>query len=295
MTRPPRPGTRRGASGPRPEPDRALAVALGAREHYRDAALYDYEYRRRRDDVAFYVELAGRVAGPGGRVLELGCGTGRITAALARAGFEVVALDAEPAMLAGLAARMARLPRSVAARITPVTGDLRDFALQRRFPLILAGFNVLEHLYTRVELEACLGRVRAHLAVDGAFAFDVQLPDPGWLARDPVRRWARTRFRHPVTGVPTWYTTNHDYDPVSQIAIIRIYYQPCAGGPEDVVLLSQRKYFPAELEALIAHAGLRVAERYGSFERGPLGPDSDSQILVCGRARARTKRHPRRA
>ena len=33
-------------------PDRGLAVALGAQEHYRDATLYDYEYRRRRDDVA---------------------------------------------------------------------------------------------------------------------------------------------------------------------------------------------------------------------------------------------------
>lgn len=270
--------------------DRGLAVALGAQEHYADAALYDHEYRRRRDDVAAYVELAGRIAGPGGRVLELGCGTGRITAGLARAGFEVVALDAEPAMLAGLAARMERLPRSVAARITPVRGDLRDFAVGGRFPLVLSGFNVVEHLYTRVELDACLRRVRAHLAPDGAFAFDVQLPDPGWLARDPSRRWARTRFRHPVTGVPTWYSTNHDYDPVSQIVIIRLYYQPVAGGDETVVLLSQRKYFPAELEALIDHAGLRVVERYGDFQFGPLGPGSESQLVVCARARTISRR-----
>jgi hypothetical protein len=136
--------------------------------------------------------------------------------------------------------------------------------------------------------------VRAHLAPDGAFAFDVQLPDPGWLARDPTRRWSRTRFTHPVTGVPTWYTTNHDYDPVSQIAIIRLYYQPVAGGPEDVVLLSQRKYFPAELEALIAHGGLRMVERYGDFVGGPLGPGSESQVLVCRRGLRRVARTSRR-
>ena len=127
-------------------------------------------------------------------------------------------------MLAGLAARLARQPRSLAARVTAVRGDLRDLALGQRFPLILAGFNVLEHLYTRVELDACLARVRAHLAPDGAFAFDVQLPDPGWLARDPTRRWSRTRFTHPVTGAPTWYTTNHDYDPASQVMT----FQPMA-------------------------------------------------------------------
>lgn len=265
-------------------PDRATAVSLGAHEHYRDAALYDYEYRRRRDDVGFYVELAERTLGGPGTILELGCGTGRITAALARAGHDVVALDGEPAMLAGLEARRERLPRSVAARITPVQGDLRDFALRRRFGLIIAGFNVLEHLYTRVELDACLRAVGKHLAPEGRFGFDVQLPDPGWLARDPGRRWSRTRFTHPTTGVPTIYTTNHDYDPVSQIAIIRLYYQPAAGGAEDVVILSQRKYFPAELEALVAHAGLRMVDRFGDFGAGPLGPGSESQILVCGKA-----------
>ncbi|MEZ4403088.1 MAG: class I SAM-dependent methyltransferase [Kofleriaceae bacterium] len=270
--------------------DAGLAVALGAREHYRDVALYDYEYRRRREDVAYYVALAERVLGGPGDILELGCGTGRITAALARAGHRVVALDAEPTMLAGLAARRRALPAAVAARIEPVRGDLRDFAVGRRFGLIIAGFNVLEHLYTRVELAACLGRVRHHLAVDGCFGFDVQLPDPAWLARDPDRRWARTRFTHPVTGVPTWYSTNHDYDPVSQIVLIRLYYQPCAGGPEEVVLLSQRKYYPAELEALVAHSGLRVVERHGDFAGGPLGPGSDSQILLC----ARPARVPRR-
>jgi len=265
-------------------------VSLGAHEHYRDATLYDYEYRRRRDDVAFYVELAERVLGGPGRILELGCGTGRVTAALARAGHDVVALDGEPAMLAGLEARRARLPRSVAARITPVQGDLRDFALGRRFGLVIAAFNVLEHLYTRVEVDVCLRAVGKHLAPDGRFAFDVQLPDPSWLARDPGRRWSRTRFTHPTTGAQTLYTTNHDYDPVSQIAIIRIYYQPVAGGDEEVVILSQRKFFPAELEALVAHAGLRMIDRFGDFGGGPLGPGSESQILVCGKAVARVKR-----
>lgn len=275
-------------------PDPALAVALGAREHYLDHALYDYEYRRRRDDVAWYVALAERLVPAGGAVLELGCGTGRITLALARAGFQVVAVDAEPTMLAGLRARLARAPASVAARVEVRAGDLRDFALRRRFPLVVAGFNVLEHLYTRVELAACLARVRAHLAPDGRFAFDVQLPDPGWLARDATRRWARTKFRHPVTGVPTWYSTNHDYDPVSQIAIIRIYYQPVDGGPETVVHLSQRKYFPAELEALLAHARYRLVERHGDFAGGPLGPISESQIVVCAAAGGADRRRPRR-
>ena len=135
---------------------------------------------------------------------------------------------------------------------------------------MIAAFNVLEHLYTRGEVDACLRRVAAHLAPGGAFAFDVQLPDLAWLIRDPTKRWAKTRFTDPTTGRAMFYSTNHDYDPVSQIALIRLYYEPVDGkGPTRIVKLTQRKFFPAELEALVAHAGFRVVERYGDFFWAP--------------------------
>ncbi|HSN26233.1 MAG TPA: hypothetical protein VLT45_08105, partial [Kofleriaceae bacterium] len=87
------------------------------------------------------------------------------------------------------------------------------------------------------------------------------------------------------TGRAMFYSTNHDYDPVGQIALIRLYYEPVDGkGPTKIVKLSQRKYFPAELEALVAHAGFRVVERYGDFARGPLEAGVESQVLVCERA-----------
>jgi SAM-dependent methyltransferase len=291
-------------------------IDAGSREHYADAALYDYEYRRRRADVTFYRELARRRGAD--RILELGAGTGRVTVPLARDGRQVVAVDRSEAMLARLRDRITRLPASVAARITPVAGDLRSFSVGGRFPLVIAAFNVLEHLYTRTEVAGCLQQVAAHLAPGGAFAFDVQLPDLLWLARDPSKRWARTRFTDPTTGRTMYYSTNHDYDPVSQIAMIRLYYEPtetgappgppsppgprarrgvvggadpdrptAAGGagaiPGEtrVVQLSQRKFFPAELEALVAHAGFRVVARYGDFSFQPLDGTAESQVLVC--------------
>ena len=264
----------------------AWLVDRGAREHYEDAELYDHEYRRRRADVNWYVELAKRLLPEGGPILELGCGSGRLTLALARAGFHVTGVDAAPSMLARLRARLERTPPSVRGRIELREANLLDFDLGRaRFPLVVAAFNVLEHLYTRAELAACLARVDAHLAKGGRFAFDVQLPDLAWLVRDPDKRWARTRFTHPRTGEKLWYSTNHDYDPVSQIALIRLYYDPVDGTPGHVVMLSQRKFFPAELEALLAHAGFATVERYGDFGGAPLGPSADSQVLVCARQR----------
>lgn len=266
----------------RRRPPRSI-IDDGAREHYEDAALYDYEYRRRRADVNFYRELAARRGA--NRILELGAGSGRVTIPLARDGRSVVALDQAPAMLAQLRRRVAGLPAVARDRVTVVEGDLRDFDVSGRFELAIAAFNVVEHLYTRSEFDACLRRVAARLARGGAFAFDVQLPDLRWLMRDPIKRWARTRFTDPATGRAVYYSTNHDYDPISQIAMIRIYYDPVDGTAGRVVQLSQRKFFPAELEALISHAGLRVVDRYGDFSFGPLTPASDSQVVVCEPAR----------
>jgi SAM-dependent methyltransferase len=284
-------GNRPSTSGPLSDVLVEDLVDAGSREHYADAALYDYEYRRRRADVTFYRDLARRrLDTGGGPILELGAGSGRVTIALARAGYEVVAVDRSDGMLARLRARVDALPRVVARRITVVRGDLRDFTLpsHERFALAIAAFNVLEHLYTRGEVAACLTRVRACLAPSGAFAFDVQLPDLAWLLRDPGKRWARTRFTDPTTGRAMLYSTNHDYDPIGQIAVIRLYYEPADGrGPTKIVKLSQRKFFPAELEALVASAGFRVEARYGDFAWHPLeaapldGKWPESQVLVA--------------
>ncbi len=273
-------GDGRGSPRPAAPPDVMPGddVDRGAREHYADAALYDYEYRRRRADVTFYRELAKRRGAK--RVLELGAGSGRLTVPLARDGIAVTALDQSRPMLERL--RGKKLPPSVARRITTVEGDLCTFELGEKFPLAIAAFNVLEHLYTRGEFHACLRRVAAHLAPGGAFAFDVQLPDLEWLIRDPEKRWAKTRFTDPTTRRAMFYSTNHVYDPVSQIVLIRLYYDPVDGGPGGrVVTLSQRKFFPAELEALVAGADFAVSARFGDFFSRPLTGASESQVLVC--------------
>jgi SAM-dependent methyltransferase len=278
---------RAGAPRRRPGQLAPALVDLGAIEHYADATIYDHDYRNRRADVAWYRRLAARVLGGPGRILELGCGSGRVTLPLARDGHEVVGLDASPAMLAKLEARRARATTAIAGRIHGVAGDLRDFTVAPGgFPLAIAAFNVLEHLYTRVELARCLAAVDRHLAPGGRFAFDVQMPDLAWLAESSGERQEAARFKHPRTGALTIYATEHDYDPVSQIAMIRIYYTPADGsGPEHSVLLTQRRYFPAELEALCAAAGFVVAERYGDFSDEHLSSRAQSQVLVLMRQR----------
>jgi SAM-dependent methyltransferase len=81
-------------------------------------------------DVPFYRDLA---AASGPRVLELGCGTGRVTIALAQAGLEATGLDRSPGMLREAASKLARLDHATAARLSFVQGDMTDFALRATF------------------------------------------------------------------------------------------------------------------------------------------------------------------
>ena len=259
----------------------AAALAAGSSEHYEDATLYDHEYKRRRDDVRWYQALAKKeLEKPSARaaILELGCGSGRTLLPLARDGWRVVGVDASATMLSRCRARLERVRD---ARVELVQADFRALALRRRFPLVICPFNAFMHLYTRDDVERFLAVVRAHLAPGGLFAFDVMNPDLAWLSRDPTRRWARTRFRHPRTGKLTYYSTSLSYDAALQVAFMRIYYEPAGGGRERTVKLTHRQFFPLELEALLHYNGFSVEAHEGGFDGGALVPESEEQVLRC--------------
>jgi len=129
------------------------------------AELYDWElqhvHHRIDQDVGFYRSLARVLEGP---VLELACGTGRISAPLVKAGFDVVGLDIDPAML-----HLAR-QRGVA---NVVQADMRRFAFTERFGLVAIPYNSLQLLGDDDGVLACLRAAAEHVAPHGLLAFEV--------------------------------------------------------------------------------------------------------------------------
>jgi len=122
---------------------------------------HDLECGGYAEDLPLWHELAQREGGP---ILDVGAGTGRVTLELARAGHAVVALDVEPVLLAALRERAGDLP------VETVRADARAFALERRFPLVLAPMQTVQLLGGAAERAAFLRCAVAHLAPGGLLA-----------------------------------------------------------------------------------------------------------------------------
>ena len=257
--------------------------AAGAIEHFRDAARYDHDYRRRRDDVRFYRSLASERGGP---VLDLGCGTGRLMVPLLRDGHIVVGLDHAPAMLSAAAAKIARLSPAARSCAWLLRADLRRFPVARRFGFAVAAFHSIQHLLRDADLLRFLRAARRALVDGGWLAFDVFVPDPRFVARDESRRWDRTRFRDPTTGRDIIYTIDHHYDARRRVLLMRMHYQPVdrrgrAAGPEETLRLCHRQLAPDEVRALVERAGLSLIASWGDFAGGPLRAETEQHIYLA--------------
>jgi SAM-dependent methyltransferase len=265
-----------------PRPD----LAAGTKAHYESAEYYDRAYKQLEDDLFFYVQAAEELDGP---VLELGCGTGRITLALARAGLSVTGVDLNPDMLAGAQAKLASASPKVRRRVELRQGDMRSLRLDRRFKLVISPFNAMQHLYTRQDFEGCCATVHHHLMPRaGRFVFDVLLPDVMALNRNPARRYKLGSVYHPRGDKTYLYRESFDYDPLTQVQFIVMHFD----DPDDVsgsfdTPLAHRQFFPLELEALVHYNGFEVLERYGDFDKHSINEESESQIYLCRPAKSR--------
>jgi SAM-dependent methyltransferase len=252
---------------------------FGSLAHYADPAYYDLTYRDRRHDVEYYVSLAR--ACPGRRVLEYGCGNGRITLAMAQAGATVQAVDLSKPMLEDLERRLTRAPASIRRRVQAEHADMRSFSTHERYALVIAPFNTVLHLYEPEELLAFLARVREHLAVGGKFVFDVSLPQAADLCRDPSESLPAPDFTHPETGEVFGYCECFEYDPIRQLLVVWMHFSPKDGGAAFTIPLAHRQYYPQELRSLLGCAGFGQVQFSSDFSAEPAGMYTDSLVVEC--------------
>lgn len=240
-----------------------------------------------RADVAFYQDEATRAHG---KVIDLGCGSGRMLLPLVRAGHRVTGIDASSAMLTQCRSRLEREPPEIRARATLHQGDIRDLSLPaasddgQGFALAIAPFRILQHLVTITDQLRALGAIRRQLAASGRFVFDVFNPNFAAMTTDRTAESEDTpefelpdgrHFRRAARVLRVRWL-----DQVSDVELA--YYLRRGTAVERAVQrFEMRWYQRAELEHLLTRAGFAIEAMYGDFDRSPLGDGSPEIIVVA--------------
>lgn len=234
---------------------------------YRDGAHYDRLFGP--GYVEFWLSQA-RISG--GPILELGCGTGKLSIPLAEAGFSVAGLDHSRALL--------QFAASKNGDVQWIEGDMRSFELDQRFALIMLPSNNLGHLHAPEDFEGCISSVKRHLQPGGVFVIDVFVPNLKLLLQDAEEEYLLCEYDNPERQGRVRVMARSHYEPSTQIRRTTT-IRKVAGQPDLVGSLDLKMYFPRELEALVRCNGLRIAARYGGHGGEAFDDQSRFQILVC--------------
>jgi SAM-dependent methyltransferase len=227
------------------------------------ADVYDEWYHGITDVAATTDVLAGLA--DGGRVLELGVGTGRLAIPLAATGLEVHGLDSSAAMIDRLHAN------DPEGSVHGVLGDMVDDQPPGPFTLVFVAYNTFFNLLTRERQQACCAAVADRLADGGTFVIEAFVPD---VTHEPssgitVRSVAVDRV---VLSVST-------ADAAEQRAEGQFIDITEAGGVR-LRPWSIRWATPEQLDEMAARAGLTLIERWEAFDRAPFGSDSERHVSV---------------
>lgn len=256
------------------------------------AKYYDGAYAAKQDlvDLPFYLDLAEKTGGP---ILEVACGTGRVLLPIARKGIEIHGVDNSRPMLNILEKHLAREPQEVRRKVKLHEGDMRDFRLGSRYPLVIIPFRPMQHMHTVQDQLSALTTAAVHLNEGGMLAFDVFYPKFDVIASRMGEEVLEFEWSpNPgSTEVVRRYFRKESVDKINQIFYFTFIYRTFRGG--ELILEEteafQLSYFTyPHLQALFLLAGLQPVAEYGSFSRAPLDNGAEQMIFLLRKRSGRS-------
>ncbi len=240
------------------------------------AAFYDAVYAFRTQDIAFYVAMAREGNGP---ILEVGCGTGRITLPLAETSREIHGLEISPSMLQILRNKLAGRPEPT---VHLHEGDMRAFDLGKKFAQVFVPFRAFLHNDTIDDQLAALQCFHRHLLAEGRLIIDVFAPSYRMMSNDkidialPAQPLADGRI---ITVMDHTTYVHKDQRVEVERHLDTVY--PDGTLKRRIGHFHLRYIFRYEMELLLRQSGFRLEAVYGDFERRPYDYHSGEMIFVA--------------
>ncbi len=236
---------------------------------------YDWEFKlictRQKDDVKLWKKLAASYGDP---ILEICCGSGRITQELVKMGYKVTALDNSAGMLTILEIKKLRNVKTVLA-------DMRDFDLYKKFKFAFISYSSFQQLLTQEDQIECLRTIKKHLAKDGVLGIDI---NPHILdGPDVVENEIAYIADFPPHNSRITMFTSHKIDRKKRIIHWHDKYveiNETGNRQEFVNNISLKECNPDEMHKLFEICGYQVIDVYGDFAGGEVTEDSWNHIWL---------------
>ena len=244
--------------------------------------LYDLDQRDNLIvDIPFYMEYAKK---QNGYILELGCGTGRVSIELIKAGFSVTGLDLSEKMLDIYKDKIKDLEYDKQNNVNIVIGDMANFNLSTKFSLIIAPFRAFQALTKEEDIKSCLNCIRKHLDINGIFIINVFRPnkllDESWCSGENIQ-WER---KDPKTGFNVIKKDVRErIDTENQIIYPKFIYEIMHkdGNIEKIIEdLELKYYYYEQLKMVLEENGFTITEEYGWYDKSEI-ENGRELIMIC--------------
>lgn len=220
------------------------------------------------NDIPFY---RSRLTGPDARVLELGCGTGRVLLPLAESCAFIHGVDHSAGMLAVCEEKVSDAGLDD-TRVRLTLADVTAFDLNERFDLIIAPYRLVQHMDTDDLLESLFATVRRHLSPGGRCILNVFHPNDtpdglreSFACDDEELTWEVKTSGGRVASHHKRVRAVGEYP----ILFVQLIYRQFVNDDlvdEAVVDISMRCFYPDEFVSYIEKAGFKVQNRWGGYE-----------------------------
>ncbi|PKN47091.1 MAG: hypothetical protein CVU58_07120 [Deltaproteobacteria bacterium HGW-Deltaproteobacteria-16] len=242
--------------------------------HARYTALYDLELGDFSADLPFYRKHLPKQPCA---ILELGCGTGRVSRALATDGHSLTGIDLS-------------LPMLTTANLAPTVPaphyacmDITALAFRTTFAAIVASYNTLNLLTEPEGLRACLSQVHHLLADNGIFLLQLYIPDPDLQALEGKKRFQFQIFDRPDGSKVIKEILKSTEPQSSLVDIIERYHLRFRKDlPNEDWEYTYRilGYGFAQWLEIFAAQGFRLEVAYGDYDLAPFVPKEHTTLLL---------------
>lgn len=243
------------------------------------AAYYDAEYAPFDEDIPFYMEFARKANGP---ILELGCGTGRVLAALEDTGLPLAGIDTSDSMLAIARGRLS-------SDVQLAECDMRSVGscpsiTNGPYYMAFSAINTFLHLPdSDAQIEA-LASIREAVVPGGLLLLELMAPDPRYLAELDGRLTLEfTGTLADGNRLDKWVVRTHDL--AHQTIDTTVMFDVTDAETNVVTRVSDyyatRYIHRYELEHLLHRTGWEVVSLYGSYELEPFDSGSERMLVLA--------------